>query len=311
MLKMNITKYDDLIKKLKTDKGPEPEIVLMSDYCKSDRQRVSVCLHRPNHIGKYHTHDFFEINYIHKGSCINLVEDDSILMNEGDMILIHPGAFHNLYADDESVVYNFLLDKKWFINVLSSLKSADGVLFDFFKAVDTENFYKYAVSHINDNLGLVKQKTGAIIDSSKNDSPWKYIKTETAILDFLEMLSLTNNNIYLSTGRGKSSNMMINILDYVTENCSTVNLDIMSEKFFYSKTHICRLFIKNTGKSFNEFLMDIKIGQACSMLENSNLTVDEIANNLGYKSVEYFYRLFKKKKGITPKEYRNQRTANS
>lgn len=105
--------------------------------------------------------------------------------------------------------------------------------------------------------------------------------------------------------------MMINILDYVTENCSTVNLDIMSEKFFYSKTHICRLFIKNTGKSFNEFLMDIKIGQACSMLDNSNLTVDEIASNLGYKSVEYFYRLFKKKKGITPKEYRNQHTANS
>ena len=40
------------------------------------------------------------------------------------------------------------------------------------------------------------------------------------------------------------------------------------------------------------------------MLENTNMTVEEIARAVGYDSVEYFYRLFKKKTGMTPKEFK-------
>lgn len=305
MLKTNKTLYNDVIKKLKDDQGPVRDLTIMSDFCKSSRQKVSVCLHTADHIGNYHTHDFFEINYIQKGSCINLVEDDSILMNEGDIIIMHPGAFHNLYAEPESIVYNFLIDKKWLLSVLVALNNGNGALFKFFKNADKEDFYKYAMFPICDNKPLITKHTLAVIDTCNSDSPWKYILAETALIELLEVLSRTSTDTYLSKGRGESSHLMISMIDFITENYANVNLDILSEKFFYSKTHICRLFLKNTGKSFNQLLIDIKIGRACSLLENTDKTVNEIVDELGYDSVEYFYRLFKRNKGITPKDYRN------
>ena len=302
----NKFKQEDIIYKLKNSEVGGSEILTMSDFAKIDRQRVFVCLHKPDHIGKYHTHDFFEINYMLKGSGINLVEDDSIPMLEGDMIIMQPGAFHNLYAEKDSVVCNFLIDKKWLLSELSALQKAEGILFEFFNASETDNFYKYVVCPVHNNKNEITTLTSSLINSLKSDSSWKFIHAETAILQLLDYLSGNCSCAYLSSIRGKSSKIMIEMLDFVTENCSTVDLKTLSDRYFYSKTHICRLFLKNTGKSFNTFLMDIKIGKACSMLESTDMTVNEISESLGYESVEYFYRLFKRKKGLTPKEYRKK-----
>ena len=97
---------------------------------------------------------------------------------------------------------------------------------------------------------------------------------------------------------------MINILMYMADNYNTVTLDKLSNKFFYSKTHICRLFLKNTGKSFNNTLTDMKINRACFFLKNTEMMVEDIARAVGYGSSEHFQRVFKKTIGMTPGEFR-------
>ena len=179
-------------------------------------------------------------------------------------------------------------------------------MIEFFKASETDDFYKYVVCPIDRNKDIIKNSASKVISSSKGKSPWQYILSEKALLELLVSISETCNRIYLSKSRGENSKVMIDMLEFVAENCSTVNLEMLAERYFYSKTHICRLFLKNTGKSFNNFLIDIKIGKACSMLETTDMTVGEITEILGYESVEYFYRLFKRKKGETPKEYREK-----
>jgi 2-isopropylmalate synthase len=93
----------------------------------------------------------------------------------------------------------------------------------------------------------------------------------------------------------------------MSENYASVTLELLSDKFFYSKTHICRLFLQNTGKSFNQTLIDIRISRANVLLKNTDLTVDEVSHMVGYESVEYFQRLYKRRSGITPGEYRKTR----
>lgn len=227
-------------------------------------------------------------------------------MSEGDIIIMHPGAYHNLYEDKESIVCNFLIDKKWLNSELGALSGGEGALIDFFKASETDNFYKYVVCPIDNNKDIIVNRAKNVITSSKETSPWKYILTETALLELLASISDVCDGVYLSKSRGESSQIMIDMLEFVTENCTTVDLETVADRYYYSKTHICRLFLQNTGKSFTNFLIDIKIGKACSMLETTDMTVGEISEFLGYESVEYFYRLFKRKKGVTPKEYRKR-----
>jgi len=69
-------------------------------------------------------------------------------------------------------------------------------------------------------------------------------------------------------------------------------------------TYFLTLFKKKFGKTFSEYLNDIRLDQAVEFLKNTNMTVLEILITIGYNSREYFNRLFKEKFNITPSAYR-------
>ena len=62
---------------------------------------------------------------------------------------------------------------------------------------------------------------------------------------------------------------------------------------------------KHTKKNFKELLQQRKFQQAEWLLSRTSLPVDAVINAVGYDNSSYFYRIFRKKYGISPKEYRN------
>ena len=68
---------------------------------------------------------------------------------------------------------------------------------------------------------------------------------------------------------------------------------------------------KVTGKSFSEFLNEIRINQAAQMLLRDELTVEEIANAVGYSDKGWFIKRFKKQFKMTPANYRRQMVKNA
>lgn len=75
-------------------------------------------------------------------------------------------------------------------------------------------------------------------------------------------------------------------------------------RFHLSVNHLYDLFRINLGKTINEYITQRRILQAKTMLLSSNKTVYEIAENVGIANYTYFYKLFKKKTGMTPSQYR-------
>ena len=306
MLKIVDEKYDEILKKLKMKQLEGGQIVLrLSKFAFNEYQNICVNTHMPNHVSEYHTHEFFEVNYVQKGNCINLVEDESIHMNKGDIIIIHPGVFHTLYANVECRVYNFLIKKEWLYDKIKYMPTTNSCFNQFFRKSVDDDFYKYAVYPCSlRETDPVSKSAEKVIKSSEQNSLWFMHLMEAAFIEFLCALDEKGSSAYLSGGRGSSSSKMINILMYMTENYDEVTLEDVAERFFYSKTHICRLFLKNTGKSFNQTLTDMKINRACSYLKNTSLSIEQVSAKIGYGSSEYFQRLFKKKIGMTPNEFR-------
>ena len=65
-----------------------------------------------------------------------------------------------------------------------------------------------------------------------------------------------------------------------------------------------RFFTQHTGRNFTEYLIDIRIGMVTRMLIDTSKTIAEICYECGYNNISNFNRIFKKKKGRTPHEFR-------
>ncbi len=96
-----------------------------------------------------------------------------------------------------------------------------------------------------------------------------------------------------------------NLLKYLHQNYNKeLFLKDLSSRFFINETYCCELFKKVTGKTFSEYMTGLRIKKACQLFETTGLSVDEVAQEIGYKDYYYFNKVFKKFIGFTPFQYR-------
>lgn len=97
------------------------------------------------------------------------------------------------------------------------------------------------------------------------------------------------------------------VFTYIEENLNTINsLEEVSNHFFLSKYHFSRVFKKETGHTFFEFLINARIAKALHFLKTSTFSINEISALCGFSTRAYFFVVFKKKMGMTPLAYRKE-----
>ncbi len=97
------------------------------------------------------------------------------------------------------------------------------------------------------------------------------------------------------------------IINYIQENYLTVTLDDLSSQFYLSKPYLSKYIKEKSGMTFGENVKRIRLNKASTLLRNGNMKVEKVAEAAGYQNVEHFNRLFKKKYGMTPVQYRTSR----
>jgi two-component system response regulator YesN len=85
-----------------------------------------------------------------------------------------------------------------------------------------------------------------------------------------------------------------------------LSLKTVADYVGFNEKYFSTLFAKESGSTFISYLNDLRIKQAQELLEQTDLRMYEISDAVGYGSVEHFSHIFKKKLGISPKEYRNR-----
>lgn len=94
------------------------------------------------------------------------------------------------------------------------------------------------------------------------------------------------------------------IYQYITENYNTkITLDNLCFLFGTNKTTLCRSFRQEYGTTILNYINSLKIREAKSLLRKNRMNSTQIAETLGYESIHYFCRQFKKETGQTPTEY--------
>lgn len=103
-----------------------------------------------------------------------------------------------------------------------------------------------------------------------------------------------------------SVNRYDEILDYISShyNSEITNQEI-ARQFHYNPDYINKIIFSYTGLTIKQYIIDLRIRKAINLLINSNMTINEISDEVGCSSTNYFSKLFKKKTGFSPALFRD------
>lgn len=245
---------------------------------------------------KWHYHPEYELTLILAGSGKRLVGDSHENFGPGDLVLIGPSMPHTwvsdpLEADCSAIVIQFpaafiraFLDFPEFKKLADLLDlSARGLCFP-------------GKPYLQEALCRLPVSTG----------PEKIVQ----LLSILEQLSqqqpviLASQNFTPVTG-GENETRINKVCRYVQRNIDRkIGLDEVAGLVNLSEAAFCKFFRRATGKTFSDYVNDVRISRACALLTGSDQPIGTIAYSCGFENLAYFNRVFLKKKSINPKAFR-------
>lgn len=104
---------------------------------------------------------------------------------------------------------------------------------------------------------------------------------------------------------GRDKELAEECVNWITENRKApITLESTAERFFFNPSYFSTWIKNHTGRTFTEHLLEARMNSAASLLADHRLKIYEIAAECGYADTKYFCRVFKKRFGISPEQYR-------
>ncbi len=286
---------------------------LMKDSCGN----IAVNINLWSSLSMYHSFETYIIYYVHRGSfCIHIDEMHTTHICAGDMCIFPPEIIHKISADNKG-------DRQESQNGLISIViPADSLRQVFGKILNVPNSisdYLASAIHIKKHKNYMLLRGGNGKGTIIADNLFNNIellnrdKLSSVIAEqMINILLITyakdeNCRVEYPSATAQSTDIMQNIINYIRMNFKTVSLDELSEKFHYRKTYLCTLIKNYTGMTFNEYITNEKLDYVCRQLTTTDKKIKQILDEAGYTTPEHFYRVFKKKFGVSPAKYRNEK----
>lgn len=169
--------------------------------------------------------------------------------------------------------------------------------------IDIYILVKQKIMQLYRNVEIPFMANASVIDLLER----KYYLYE--IISFLaEQFDLWTHSVGYSSGETVLDEVLYYIQNNYQEN---IKLESIAPLFGYNSSYLGKIFSKKLGVNFNSYVDQIRIKESQKLLEQDELKVYAIAEQVGYKNVDYFHKKFKKYVGKSPMEYKKSLHANS
>ncbi|MDP4133496.1 MAG: AraC family transcriptional regulator [Bacillota bacterium] len=255
----------------------------------------------PMQICYTHIHDDIEILYILSGELSCVVGDKDNLGKKGDIIYVGSRVPHYTKSMDFGTKY--MLIQFSASNFSETSGSISKYLYRFINSGEAPIIiYKSGTPECSEFTGYVNNIAREF--EKKEPAYETYIKAD--IYNILAFLY--RHGALLDADSFFDSNNIEKVLPslkYIDENYQEeITLDFLSKLLNLNPYYFCRLFKKATNSTFTEYLNFVRVCKSEKQLYSSTKTISEISMEVGFSSVSYFNRVFRKFKNCTPTEYR-------
>lgn len=280
----------------------------MAETIFSKQYLFMVFLHENYALQTMHAHDYFEITYVFRGNCKMTFENDSVSMSAGNICIIPPGTLHEPYVlDDDSFVMNLSMTREAFEAAFAPVFLRKDLISYYVQTIlynENEPNYLYIPS----SSSLIMKKAVKQLTYEQRCNGYDSFSTCTSWLSVF-ISDLFHNyrsevRVYQNKERSDQTDHLA-LLEYIQEHFRDITLESMARYFHYNTSYLSRLILKIAGRSFVEIIADLRLKIGRELLENTELTLDQIAEFIGYRSGDYFSKVFKKTSGISAAAYRH------
>ena len=288
----------------------------MMNPASPDTEQFFIRKYRVNSDARLHRHTYIQINYVCRGRGHHIVNNRKTEISKGDIFIIPPYVPHLIVAEDETglEIFEFEFVPDFVLPTLGKDENAKSCL-DFaylepFIVAEEEIKPRF-------NLDAVTRcEVEEILFEALEEYTAKnagYALVAKALL--LKLLVITGR-AYSRDIKGTRTEEILNrykstifrASQYIESNYSKeLGLDAICSEINYSKSYFCYLFKAVTGKTYVEYLNEVRISNACRMLSETDMNIGDISFEVGYKTIANFNKYFKIFTGTTPSKYRLQK----
>ncbi len=241
-----------------------------------------------------HFHNYIEIVCQLNSSSTQIVDGVPYILNEGEMIIIHPGEAHENLAT-ESTVLNLIVSDKFLSNLVIDSAFDDSIL-----------QIKNVVSSSKQNQIYVLPKATR---QYLNDIYYLFLDQATTTMYYLrQKVNITSFFISLEGVDGimnkQVSTSGFDVISYIENNLSTASLNDFAKKCNYSPSLVSQKVKAQYEMTFIEILQELRLKKAARILTETTDNIDTVMSTIGYSNKTHFYAIFKEKYNLTPSSYR-------
>lgn len=254
---------------------------------------------------KMHRHEFFELNIITNGYGMHYIEDDRFLVKRGHVFVIPPMVRHGYVCGEGLDVFHLHIHPEYFRQNINLLNRLPGF----------ESLFKLNFESKNSNtptfIELTQDEFEKIYDENIL-SVCKFIHTYDLKNMIRAMSEATLLIVALCESCARALSLMsvkdrnfVESLSYLIENISKkIKVEDLAKIAKMSRTAYFNHFVDTTGKTPMQYILKMRLELACSRLKSTDISINDIANDVGFCERSYLVKCFKKEYGITPTEYR-------
>ena len=243
-----------------------------------------------------HYHEDLEFLIIYEGDFVMVVDEVEYVAHPGDIIFVNSGVPHRTYS------------KMPVSSALIQFKESDFIDHDIVKAVK----YSTKLNNLSEfKIKIMKNDEifnaiDAICTEVTEENTAYEIYVRSYIYRILASLYRTgilvdSEHIYNT----KEIQKILPVISYLNKNYSeNITLENASTMLNFDPSYFCRIFKSAIGATFTEYLNFVRVCKAEKMLSRTNNSILDISEAVGFSSVSYFNRVFKKYRNCSPRAYR-------
>lgn len=251
---------------------------------------LNISKHHGGYESDWHLHSFYEIELLLSGEADFTVDNSNLHLKKGGCILFLPGSTEKIRLYDKSEILTFrfreCIIRSAFMNALYNKSFVSANLSE--KLTDTipEVLSETLALGCNDALlkpamkGIAQYITALIVGTADTDCE---STASEQVIDPIILKAIMH--------------IRLNIAQEIT-------LKGLAKKYGYTPNYFSTVFKKETGKSFSDYLKSERLRLSDILLKTSDLSVSEIAKQVGFSTAAYFCRVYKNEFGITPGQKR-------
>lgn len=255
---------------------------------------------------KPHTHEYFQIYYISKGTLIHHLKNSSSRLSHGDMFIVPPGVTHYIVPDSDAVFFSFSFMKDFIDN---DMTHQNRLALSFLRNIQSGNMVdiRPKLSIDSDELLYVENIMEHIL-TEFNQKPLGYSETIYAytvlLLTYIARNYYEKEKSHISYHFEDKKQFVLHCVEYIKNNfADNISLEDISRRSTMSKSSFCAIFNKITGHSFNSYLNLCRVKKATELIKKG-YKITAIYGLCGYNDFSTFYRNFKKIMGVSPDIYK-------